>query len=64
MLGVILIVLVLYFMFPFKIEVKKKTAVKECPPHKWIYANKDGENGHLVCDRCKMLPGGDKESST
>ena len=37
----------------------EKQEKQSCPPHKWTYRKQPG-TGHeyMVCDTCKMLPGG------
>jgi len=63
MLGLLLIILIIYLLYPFKDKKNRNKTLEKCPPHKWIYAKQDEENGYLVCDRCKSLPGGYNEES-
>lgn len=34
-----------------------------CPPHTWTYKNLGDENEYMVCETCKMLPGGQFEEN-
>jgi len=40
--------------------VPKTTCDQIGKPHKWV-TKKVGENEYLVCEACRMLPGGHKE---
>lgn len=49
---------VIYFMGSGEIVTQKKQEAK-CPPHSWVYQTQPGtDEEYLVCEKCKMLPGG------
>lgn len=41
-------------------NTRSRTCDELGEPHKWV-TRKVGENEYLVCEKCKILPGGHKE---
>jgi len=63
MLELTFIVLFIIFFIHFfakNVITNTQTCDKFKLPHKWI-VKYNGEDSYLVCERCKMLPGGDLE---
>ena len=57
-LVLIAIFFVFYLLFSDNTLPRKGFQCHELKqPHKWVWK----EQGYMVCSKCKMLPGGDKE---
>lgn len=52
---ILLVILLLFVLWNMtKSSPRPKKVDQACPPHKWIYKE---EQGYIVCDLCKSLPG-------
>ena len=65
-MGLILVILVIFLLVTIAGELSNINTSTICrdkgEPHKWIEKGEKG-NEYLVCEKCKMLPGGMKEEN-